>query len=113
MTQKKNDIARLTEQEIATMRTMIALYCHGNHGSAKDELCPECAELFAYTLERIEQCPMKETKDFCSNCTVHCYQPERREQIRTVMRYSGPRMLFHSPIMALRHLTSTFKRRRG
>ena len=36
--------------------------------------------------------------------SVHCYQPQMREQIRQVMRYSGPRMLFHHPVMAIRHL---------
>jgi hypothetical protein len=27
-----------------------------------------------------------------------------REKIREVMRFSGPRMIFHHPIMAIRHL---------
>jgi hypothetical protein len=27
-----------------------------------------------------------------------------RENIRKVMRYAGPRMIYHHPIMALRHL---------
>jgi hypothetical protein len=30
-----------------------------------------------------------------------------RERIRQVMRYSGPRMIFHHPIAALRHLYYT------
>ena len=105
------DIVRLTEQEIATMRKMIALYCRGNHGSVTGELCSECSELFEYTLTRIDQCPMKSTKDFCSNCTVHCYQPEKRERIRTIMRYSGPRMLFYDPVMAIRHLISSRRKK--
>ena len=35
----------------------------------------------------------QEEKTFCSNCTVHCYRPEMRERIRTVMRYAGPRKM--------------------
>jgi hypothetical protein len=27
-----------------------------------------------------------------------------REQIRQVMRYAGPRMLLHNPILTIRHL---------
>ena len=38
-----------------------------------------------------------ETKTFCSACKVHCYKPEMREQIRTVMRWSGPLMPFCPP----------------
>ena len=94
------------------MRTMIALYCRHNHGMPKGEMCPSCFELFEYTLTRIEQCPVKETKDFCSNCTVHCYQPKKREEIRTIMRYSGPRMLFHNPVLTIRHFISSYKNKR-
>ena len=35
-----------------------------------------------------------ETKTFCSNCRAHCYRLEMREEIRKVMRFSGPRMIF-------------------
>jgi hypothetical protein len=35
---------------------------------------------------------------------VHCYQPQMREKAKKVMRYSGPRMLLHSPGLALRHV---------
>lgn len=48
-----------------------------------------------------------EVKTFCSNCPVHCYRPEMRERIRQVMRDSGPRMLFHHPAAAIRHLVET------
>jgi hypothetical protein len=27
-----------------------------------------------------------------------------REQVKVVMRYAGPRMLLHHPLLALRHL---------
>ena len=46
-----------------------------------------------YAHQRIDCCPFMESKTFCSNCSVHCYQKEQREQIRRVMRFSGPRML--------------------
>ena len=44
-----------------------------------------------------------ETKTFCSNCRVHCYRSEMREEIRKVMRFSGPRMFFYHPA-AIRHV---------
>ena len=48
-----------------------------------------------------------ETKTFCSNCRVHCYRPEMRTRIREVMRFSGPRMIFHNPVAAVRHVIET------
>ena len=46
----------------------------------------------------------EETKTFCSNCTVHCYKTEKRELIRSVMRFSGPRMMLCHPIIATQHV---------
>lgn len=81
---------------------MIDLYCRGQHGS-KDDLCPECRELFEYVKRRLTKCPLKENKIRCSKCPVHCYKPAMREKIRAVMRYSGPHMLYRHPILTGRH----------
>jgi hypothetical protein len=35
-----------------------------------------------------------------------------REKIREVMRFSGPRMLFHHPITAIRHVIESTKEKR-
>ena len=86
---------------------MIALYCRKQHGGKS--LCAECAALDAYARQRSDRCPFMETKTFCSNCRVHCYRPEMREKIREVMRFSGPRMIFYHPVMALRHVMETKK----
>jgi hypothetical protein len=43
-------------------------------------------------------------KPTCKNCVVHCYAPKKKEAIKQVMRFSGPRMLWHSPWLAIRHL---------
>ncbi len=32
-----------------------------------------------------------------------------REKIRAVMRFSGPRMIFHHPVAAVRHVLKTKK----
>ena len=83
---------------------MIALYSRGNHGTKGGNLCEECAGLLAYAHERSDKCPYMENKTFCSSCKTHCYKSEMREKIRTVMRYSGPRMMTVHPVMAIRHL---------
>ena len=52
-------------------------------------------------------------KTFCSVCKTHCYKPEMRQRIREVMRWSGPRMLFHHPVLAVRHLVETRKQKKS
>ena len=85
------------QQEKATVGLMIELYCRGHHGTPKGRLCPDCAVLRDYADARVDHCPHIATKTFCSVCQTHCYKPEMRERIRQVMRWSGPRMLFHHP----------------
>jgi hypothetical protein len=82
---------------------MIELYC-ADHHQGQDALCPPCAELHEYALHRLERCPFQEGKTTCVQCAVHCYKPEMREQIRVVMRYAGPRMIWKHPLLAAHHL---------
>lgn len=96
------------EREKRMVSQMIALYCRKNHRT-KGELCPDCAALKAYARQRSDRCLFMETKTFCSNCKVHCYKPEMREKIRKVMRFSGPRIIFHHPVAAIRHVIETKK----
>ena len=105
------DTARKREREKQLVTEMIALYCRRQHHS-DGTLCPECRALSEYARSRSDHCPFMEEKTFCSNCKVHSYSPEMREKIRQVMRFSGPRMLFHHPIMAIRHLIETKKEKK-
>lgn len=107
----KTTVETKREKEKKLVSQMIALYCRKKHGGKK-ALCPACAELAAYAQQRSDHCPFMETKTFCSNCRVHCYSPRMREQIRQVMRFAGPRMLFHHPIAAIRHVLESQKEKR-
>ena len=78
--------------------------CQVGHGGPG--LCGECRELLEYSLARLEHCKFGNTKTKCHKCPVHCYRPDMREKIRTVMRFSGPRMLLYHPLEALRYLFS-------
>ena len=104
-------IEKKREREKQMVSQMIALYCKKQHHN-RSGLCEECAALDAYARMRSEKCPFMETKTFCSNCKVHCYKPEMREKIREVMRFSGPRMLFHHPVAAIRHVVETKKEKK-
>lgn len=104
------DIQAKREKEKEVVSYMISLYCRKKHGG--DTLCPECAQLDAYSAKRSDLCPFMETKTFCANCKVHCYKKDMRERIQEVMKFSGPRMLFHRPGMAIRHVIETRKEKR-
>lgn len=99
------------EKEKELVSQMIRLYCMKKHNT-KHELCEDCKKLDEYARERSDKCPFMETKTFCSNCKVHCYKPEMREKIRMVMRFSGPRMLLHHPLIALKHVIETKKEKK-
>lgn len=89
--------------EFKTVKAMVETYCKDHH-DRKDELCPECRDLLNYAEVRLDRCPYGEDKPTCNKCPIHCYKPEPKEQMRIVMRYSGPRMLLKHPILAIRHL---------
>lgn len=108
---RTDKIQKKRQREQYVVAEMIKLYCNRNHGSKK-ELCPECRELLEYAAARSEKCPFMEQKTFCSNCRVHCYKPEMREKIRKVMRFSGPRMIFVHPILAIRHVLESKKEKK-
>lgn len=100
-----NDLARgRLRRERRTVEAMIGIACHDLHGSARGELCADCAELAAYARFRLERCPFGADKPTCGNCKVHCYRPEPRERIQEVMRHAGPRMLLSHPVLALLHV---------
>lgn len=109
---QKKAIEDKREREIRVVTQMIQIYCRGRHKSRRGELCPLCQKLAEYAAQRVQRCPFMETKTFCSNCKVHCYRAAEREQIRAVMRYSGPRMLLFHPVMAVRHGIESQKERK-
>ncbi|MCF7914313.1 MAG: nitrous oxide-stimulated promoter family protein, partial [Spirochaetaceae bacterium] len=94
--------------ESKTIHKMITIYCRGNHGT-KGSLCSECSVLLNYAFERLDNCPLKPNKPVCAKCKIHCYNPEKREQIRKVMRFSGPRMLYKDPLGVFLHLLRKIK----
>jgi hypothetical protein len=98
---------RLAREE-KTIAAMIALCCRDHHmATAADSgagLCDECTGLLAYARVRLEKCRYGVDKPTCAKCETHCYKPDMREQIRGVMRYSGPRMLRQHPVLAITHL---------
>ena len=104
-------IAARRKREKLVVSQMITIYCAGHHPAASrtktahcGAICPDCAELDRFAVARTQRCRKMETKTSCNKCEHHCYSPQMQQRIRDVMRYAGPRMLYHHPIAAIRHM---------
>ena len=102
-------LSRRLRRERRTVEAMIRMHCRANHGAAREgepgaRLCSTCAALLDYADRRVAACPFGTDKPTCARCTVHCFRANEREEIRTVMRYAGPRMTMRHPYLAIRHL---------
>ncbi len=113
-TQKTPKELKAWEKERKLIPVMIKKYCHGKHKVKGEALCEECRALTEYALFRLEKCPFKVNKRFCSFCKIHCYKPDMREKIKDVMKWAGPRMIFTHPIFAFKHVFQMigYKRKR-
>ena len=90
------------EREKRVVSMMIQVYC--KYKLKTKEMPAEYLDLIEYAHRRLDGCKFGEKKSACQKCPIHCYAPQKREMIREVMRWVGPRMLFISPINAIRHL---------
>jgi hypothetical protein len=101
-------------RECRTIEAMLDIYCLGQHGRSQHtmagNLCEDCQALREYARQRLDKCPYQEGKTTCAKCPIHCYRPQMRAKIRSVMRYAGPRMLYRHPLMALQHLLDGFRK---
>lgn len=112
---------RAVERDIRTLVRFIELYCRHKHAGEQRQpvqtrvcdlaeltggdvkLCPECTKLLMHASVKRSHCPM-DPKPSCKHCPNHCYHPTYRQQIRTVMAYSGRRMVLTGRLDYLIHL---------
>jgi hypothetical protein len=99
-------------REKRTVEVMVRIACRGRHGT-QGEICEECEKLLSYALDRLAKCPFQASKPTCAECSIHCYRPDMRGKIQSVMRYAGPRMLFRHPCLAIAHLVDGLQRKPG
>lgn len=86
--------------EYKVVYEMIDLYHRKNDRFSDGEI----SELKYYVRRKLSSCPHGSSKSCCSYCTIHCYEPRMREQIREIMRFSGPRFIFYRPGKTIKHL---------
>jgi len=90
------------ERESIIVQSMIKMNCTANHTS-EGLLCENCKKLSVYAEKRLLSCMYGNLKPVCKHCPVHCYSPHMRLQMKQVMRWAGPRMIFKKPVFALIH----------
>lgn len=103
---------RRLAREWKTLVAMVDIYCACQHKNTPGN-CPDCRSLLDYAQARLERCRFGVEKPTCAKCPVHCYRPDRREQVRIVMRFSGPRMLWRHPILAAWHWVDSWMYRQN
>jgi len=86
-----------------TLEFMINIYCEKKHKLGLDK-CSKCEELYEYACDRLDKCKFGEDKTSCKKCIVHCFHPEKREQIKGIMRFSGPVVVFFRPHHYIRYI---------
>ena len=91
---------------------MIGMYCRGRHGG-RTTLCEDCEALLTYARLKIDGCVFHDGKPVCNECRVHCYSRGMRDRVRSVMRFSGPRMLLAHPVLGILHLADRINRPEG
>lgn len=97
------------QRDKKTIRFMIHLYC--SHKAMTGEEQARLQELARYACQRLDHCRYGDEKPACKDCPVHCYAPAKRELMRQVMRWAGPRMLFYAPRATMRHLFQSLRSR--
>ncbi|MCE5202646.1 MAG: nitrous oxide-stimulated promoter family protein [Coriobacteriales bacterium] len=126
---------RSVAHDIRTVGDFIGIYCAAHHrdrtrsqaitdaarlgvyGDKAPVVCDECAQHLAYAEKRRAYC-RKDPKPFCAHCDTHCYSPAESAWQRQMMRFSGPRAVFHGHALdGLRHaveaITYTKKARKA
>jgi len=83
-----NESGRI-RREKKTIDVMIRMYCRTHHGAPI--LCDECSGLLSYAPRKI------------------CYSRTMREDVRRVMRFSGPRMPAAHPLLSILHMLDPFR----
>lgn len=90
------------EKEKNIVVFMIEYYCKQNHH--QEIICKNCSDLVKYAHNKLKNCLYRENKPSCLRCKVHCYSNEKREEIKKVMAYVGPKMIYLMPTQYIKHI---------
>ncbi|MBN1298806.1 MAG: nitrous oxide-stimulated promoter family protein [Actinobacteria bacterium] len=110
MYQDKKKAKKRLAREKAAVKAMIVFYCKVHHAKGIVP-CNDCENLINYAFLKLDKCSYIDNKPPCSKCRTHCYSNDKRNKIKAVMRYSGPRMLYAHPVLAIRYFLTKMRYR--
>jgi hypothetical protein len=95
----KNNIPK----EKKNIKKTFGVYCHKNHGTSGETLCPKCTALLATVMLKMNKCPYGITKPICDSCDRPCFGASQTKEFLKIMSSSQKRMFFSHPIMTIKH----------
>lgn len=95
----KNNIPK----EKQNIKKTFAVYCHKNHDTSGDTLCPKCTALLATIMIKMNRCPYGITKPICDRCDRPCFGAKQTKEFLEIMNSSQTQMFLSHPIMAIKH----------
>jgi len=114
----ERSLSRKELKDLKVLAAFTSVYCRRHHKGERQPLaalpgldrnqarryscCAECRSLLAYAFERRLRCPL-DPKPTCKHCSVHCYRPGHREQVREIMRFSGAYLMKRGRLDLLWH----------
>lgn len=110
-------LTRKERKDLKILALFTSVYCRDHHSQERLPLsdlprsltvlqrfpcCVQCRDFLLYAIERRLRCPLDD-KPSCRHCPVHCYRPDQRELVRTIMRYSGKALIKKGRLDLLLH----------
>ena len=99
---KPVEIKNNVPKEKENIKTTFAVYCHKNHNTSGEALCPKCTALLATIMIKMSRCPYGITKPICDRCDRPCFGAKQTKEFLE-MNSSQKHMLLSHPIMTVKH----------
>ncbi len=100
---KEPEIKNNVPKEKENIRKTFGVYCHGNHNTEGDKLCPKCTALLTTVFTKIARCPYGITKPICEKCETPCFGEKATNEFRSIMSSAQRKMLLSHPMMTIKH----------
>ena len=100
---KQPEIKNNIPKEKANIKKTFGVYCHKEHGTEGDKLCPKCTALLATVLMKMNRCPYGITKPICDRCDRPCFGAKATQDCLTIMKSAQRGMYLRHPVMAIKH----------
>ena len=100
---KQPEIKNNIPKEKANIKKTFGVYCHKEHGTEGDKLCPKCTALLATVLMKMNRCPYGITKPICDRCDRPCFGAKATQDFLTIMKGTQRGMFLRHPIMTIKH----------